>query len=145
MFIFLVERGGDLMSKPTSPRIWQLAERRYRLIGVKCENCGKIFISPRKICPNCKSTKLIDVSLPRKGKIYSYTIINALPSERKNYGPYIMAIVELENGCRLTAEIVDCKIEDLKIGMPVELTFRKIGEESESGIIYYGYKFRPIS
>ena len=132
-----------VMSKPKSPRIWQLAERRYRLLGVECKKCGKRYIGPRKICPNCGSRELENVELSRTGKIYSYTIVHVPPIEKEHQAPYIIAIVELDDGCRLTAEIVDCNPEEVKIGMPVEMVFRKIGEESESGIIYYGYKFRP--
>ncbi|MEM0205204.1 MAG: Zn-ribbon domain-containing OB-fold protein [Nitrososphaerota archaeon] len=129
---------------PKSPRIWQLAERRYRLLGSKCTVCGKTSIGPRSVCPVCGSEKIETVQLPSTGKVYSYTVVHMLPAEKDGYGPYIMAIVELEDGTRLTAEIVDCEPEDVKIGMPVELAFRLIGQESEHGIIYYGYKFRPI-
>ncbi len=132
------------MSAPTSPRIWRLAERRYRLIGVECLKCGKRFIGHRKVCPNCGSRELKEVELSRTGKIYSYTVIRTPPREREHQGPYILAIVELDDGCRLLAEIVDCSPDEVYIGMPVELVFRKYGEESSSGIIYYGYKFRPI-
>lgn len=132
------------MSVPKSPRIWQLAERRYRLIGTKCLKCGRVFIGPRKVCPQCGSRELQDVELPRRGRIYSYTVVRAPPMERENYGPYIIAIVELENGCKLTTEIADCSPEEIDIGTEVEAVFRKIGEESKSGIIYYGCKFRPV-
>jgi uncharacterized OB-fold protein len=132
------------MSVPKSPRIWQLAERRYRLIGTKCLKCGRVFIGPRKVCPQCGNRELQDVELPRRGRIYSYTVVRAPPMERENYGPYIIAIVELENGCKLTTEIVDCSPEEIDIGTEVEAVFRKIGEESKSGIIYYGCKFRPV-
>ncbi|MEM0014147.1 MAG: Zn-ribbon domain-containing OB-fold protein [Candidatus Nezhaarchaeales archaeon] len=132
------------MSVPKAPRIWQLAERRYRLVGSKCLKCGRLFVGLRKVCPQCKSTEFEYVELSRRGKIYSYTVIRAPPMEREKYGPYIMAIVELDDGCRLTAEIVDCSSEEIDIGTEVEATFRKIGEESESGIIYYACKFRPV-
>lgn len=131
------------LSVPKSPRIWQLSERRYQLIGTECLKCGMKFIGPRKICPNCGSRELRDVKLSKTGKIYSYTVIRIPPTERVYDKPYVMAIVELDDGCKLTAEIVDCRPEEVKIGMPVEAVFRKIGEENEAGVIYYGYKFRP--
>lgn len=132
------------MSVPKAPRIWQLAERRYRLVGSKCLKCGRLFVGLRKVCPQCGSKELKDVELSRKGKIYSYTIIRVPPMEREKYGPYIIAIVELDDGCKLTAEIVDCSPEEIDIGTEVEATFRKVGEESESGVIYYACKFRPV-
>lgn len=129
---------------PKSPRIWQLAERRYRLLGSKCMVCGKTSVGPRNVCPACGSEKIETVQLPSTGTVYSYTVVHILPAGKDGYGSYVMAIVELEDGTKLTAEIVDCDPEDVKIGMPVELAFRLIGQESEHGIIYYGYKFRPI-
>ncbi len=132
------------MSSPTSPRIWQLIEQRYRLVGVECQKCGKRFIGPRKVCPNCGSRELKKVPLSRKGKIYTYTVVRTPPRGRENYGPYIIAIVELEDGARVTAEIVDCDPSEIDIGTEVEMVFRRIGEENEAGVIYYGYKFRPI-
>lgn len=133
------------MSVPKSPRIWQLAGIRYRLIGSKCLKCGRVFIGLRKVCPHCGSREFKDVALSRRGKIYSYTVIRTPPTERENYGPYIIAIVELDDGCKLTAEIVDCSPEEIDIGTEVEAVFRKVGEESKSGIIYYACKFRPVA
>ena len=53
-----------------------------------------------------------------------------------------MAIVELEEGAKLTTQIVDCNPEDVEIGDEVEMVFRKIREEGDDGVISYGYKFR---
>lgn len=51
--------------------------------------------------------------------------------------------MELDEGAKVTAQIVDCKPEDIKIGDEVEMVFRKIREEGEDGVITYGFKFRP--
>jgi uncharacterized OB-fold protein len=55
-----------------------------------------------------------------------------------------MAIVELEEGPKLTAQIVEAKKEDLEIGQKVEMVLRRVREGGEQGIIHYGYKFKPI-
>jgi hypothetical protein len=57
--------------------------------------------------------------------------------------PYVLAIVELEEGPRVTGQITDCNPGNVKIGDEVEIAFRHMGEEGKDGIIYYGYKFRP--
>jgi len=59
--------------------------------------------------------------------------------------PYVLAIVEMEEGCRLTSQVIDVDPAQVKIGMQVEAAFRKLGQEGESGIIHYGYKFRPAT
>ena len=52
------------------------------------------------------------------------------------------AIIDLEEGARITAQIVDCKYDELKIGLGVEAVFRKLYKSGEKGIIHYGTKFR---
>jgi uncharacterized OB-fold protein len=63
----------------------------------------------------------------------------------KMFVPYIVALINLEEGPRITAQLADVSPNEVKIGMPVEMVIRKISEEGERGVIQYGYKFRsPI-
>ncbi|MCX6776561.1 MAG: OB-fold domain-containing protein [Candidatus Micrarchaeota archaeon] len=55
-----------------------------------------------------------------------------------------MAIIELEEGPRLTAQVEDCDARDVKIGTPVEMIFRKIQEDGKEGLIHYGFKFKVV-
>ena len=52
-----------------------------------------------------------------------------------------MAIIKLDEGPRITSQIVDCDPKTVKPGMKVKAVFRKLGEDSESGILHYGTKF----
>ncbi len=125
------------------PLSWRRIKYRYRLIGTKCENCGKIYFPPRFLCPNCRRKgKLKEVKLSGKGKVFSFTIVHVPAKEHKNNSPYALAIVELEEGPRVIAQLVDCDFDEIYVGMPVEVVFRRITEED--GLIHYGYKFRPI-
>jgi uncharacterized OB-fold protein len=54
-----------------------------------------------------------------------------------------VGIAELDDGVKLTAQVVDCDFSELKVGMRVSLEFRKMYEEGEAGVIHYGYKFVP--
>ncbi|RLJ10277.1 MAG: transcriptional regulator [Candidatus Aenigmatarchaeota archaeon] len=126
------------------PFHWRRFKERYHLIGSVCENCGSYFYPKRSICPKCRRKgKLKDYKFSGKGRIYSYTVIRVPPSGFDEYVPYVVAIVELEEGCKIASQIVDCDPEDVRIGMPVKACFRKIREENKSGIILYGFKFRP--
>ena len=78
-----------------------------------------------------------------RGFIYSFTIVHVAPKELRGFEPYALAIVQLVEGPRVLAQIVDCDFSELRIGMPVEVVFRRISED-EGGLIHYGYKFRPI-
>jgi uncharacterized OB-fold protein len=79
-----------------------------------------------------------------KGEIMAYTIIHVAPEDFEEQVPYAVAIIQLEEGPRVTAQIVDCAIDQVKIGMKVEATFRRIKEDGYTGAIYYGYKFKPV-
>lgn len=79
-----------------------------------------------------------------KGKIVSFSVVHKAPKLFKSYAPYVIAVVELDTGQRLISQIVDCKIEEVKIGMKVEAMFRKLFVENEKSAIAYGIKFRVI-
>ena len=73
----------------------------------------------------------------------TYTIIRVPPGPFADQAPYAVGIVELDDGVRLTAQVVDCDFSGLAIGLRVRLEFRKLSEEGAAGVIYYGYKFVP--
>lgn len=128
---------------PAVPKFWRRIPNRYNLIGTKCENCDSVFFPPRSICPNCRRVgSLESYQFDGKGKIVSYTQIRDPPEGFEDETPYILAIVEFEEGARITGQIADAEIEEVEIGKEVKAVFRHVGEEGEKGIIYYGYKFR---
>ena len=128
---------------PSPSRYWREIPQRYRLEANKCKNCDIIFFPPRLICPECKKREFEETRLAEKGKILTYTIIRVPPRQFLDQAPYAVGIVELDDGVKLTGQIVDCDFEDLKIGQKVKLEFRKIFDEGEAGILCYGYKFVP--
>ena len=135
------------MTEAAVPRFWREIPQRYNLIGNQCQVCNKVYFPPRETCPYCRRKsmgKMKDLKLSGKGKIITYTIIHEAPENFEGQAPYPMAIIQLDEGPKLTAQIVDCKLEDIKIGMKVKSTFRKIQEDGDIGAIYYGYKFKPM-
>jgi len=128
---------------PTPSRYWREIPQRYRLEAQKCKNCGAVLFPPRLICPECKRRDFEDTRLAEKGKVLTYTIIRVPPHQFVDQAPFAVGIVELDDGVKLTGQIVDCDFEDLNIGQRVKIEFRKICDEGESGIICYGYKFVP--
>jgi len=128
---------------PTPSRYWREIPQRYRLEAQKCKKCGMVLFPPRLICPECKGREFEDTKLAEKGKILTYTIIRVPPHQFVDQAPFAVGIVELDDGVKLTGQIVDCDFEDLKIGQRVKIEFRKIYDEGEAGILCYGYKFVP--
>ncbi|MDI6643893.1 MAG: Zn-ribbon domain-containing OB-fold protein [Methanobacteriaceae archaeon] len=124
-------------------RAWRHIPQRYNLIGSKCLQCGKVFFPKRILCPECRRKgKLEEINLSGKGKILTYSVIETPTDEFKDIAPYVVAIVELEEGAKVTTQIVDYDIEKIEIGKEVEMVFRKIREAGDDGVISYGFKFR---
>jgi uncharacterized OB-fold protein len=101
-------------------RFWREIPQRYNFIGNKCGSCERIFFPPREACPYCRRKslgKMADIKLDGKGKIITYSIIHVGPEDFEEQIPYPIAIVELDEGPRITAQIVDCNLNDIKIGM----------------------------
>ncbi|MCX6666885.1 MAG: Zn-ribbon domain-containing OB-fold protein [Euryarchaeota archaeon] len=129
------------------PRFWREIPQRYNILGNQCGVCNKIYFPPMESCPICRRksmNKMKDFKLSGKGEVVTYTITHVAPEHFEGQAPYPIAIIQLDEGPRITAQIVDCDINDVKIGMKVQSTFRKIQEDGWLGAIYYGYKFKPV-
>jgi hypothetical protein len=127
----------------TPSRYWREIPQRYRLEANKCKKCGLVFFPPRLICSQCQNREFEETKLAEKGKVLTFTIIRVPPQQFVDQAPYAVGIVELDDGVKLTGQIVDCDFEDLKIGKRVKIEFRKLFSEGEAGILCYGYKFVP--
>lgn len=124
--------------------IWRRLPQRYRLMGTKCTTCGTHFFPPRQWCPTCRRKgKIVEHRMKGKGLVYSYTVVRVPQQGFAMESPYVLAIIELNEGPKLTAQICDISPEEVEIGMPVKAVFRKISEDGNTGIIHYAYKFLP--
>lgn len=121
-------------------RNWRLQHTRYGLIGEICPQGHKIF-PPRDLCPDCNKEAKKPYKFSGKGEVYSFTTVYDAP--KGFMGPYVVALIKLEEGPMITAQITDADAKDIEVGMPVEMVTRKISEDGPRGIIHYGYKFRP--
>lgn len=131
------------MSRPMQvSRYWRHFREKYRLIGGKCEN-GHVFFPHRQVCPVCGSRNVEEYEFSGKGKVISWTIVRNPPSGFEYYKPYPLALVQLEEGPIVLAQLTDVDPEEIDFGMEVEVVTKKIREFEEDGIILYGYKFRP--
>jgi len=128
----------------TSARYWREIPQRYRLEASKCKGCGAVWFPPRLICAECGKRDFEGVRLADQGKVTTFTVIRVPPSEFSGQAPYAVGIVDLDGGVSIQCQIADCSPEELKIGMPVKIEFRKIKQEGEAGIINYGYKAVPL-
>ena len=124
------------------PRFWRKQTNRYNLIGTKCETCGTYYFPPRTLCPKCRREgKIVDYKFQGTGKIVTSSVVRTASDKFDLQTPFVVAIIELDEGTRLTAPVICSDINEVYIGMRVKSTFRKISADGDSGIIVYGTKF----
>jgi hypothetical protein len=112
---------------------WDAARQR-RLLIKECRGCGKVFFYPRTYCPHCWSDDTEWKEASGRGTVYTFTIVhqNDLPPFRDRL-PYVTAIVELEEGVRMTTNIEGCAPEEVRCGLPVAVGWRE--EQREDGSV----------
>jgi uncharacterized OB-fold protein len=97
--------------------------RESKLLIQRCGGCGQLRHPPRPMCPNCRSLDWETIESSGRGTVYSYV----MPHEPKfpffDY-PYVVALVELEEGVRLVSNLTDIDPADVTPGMPVEVYYR---------------------
>jgi uncharacterized OB-fold protein len=112
----------DVLTRP----FWE-ACRRHELEVSACSTCGHLFLPPGPRCPRCWSTQLAPRTVSGEGRVYSFAVYRrsyhpALPA------PYVVALVELDEGPRLISNVVGCAPEEVRIDMPVRVRFEEVGE-----------------
>lgn len=123
------------------PVLWRDRKSVLALYGGKCKKCGTPHYPLQRVCFGCKTkdqfeeVRLVD----KKAEVYTFTKDNL-------YGaidpPLVMTVVEIEGGYRIYCQMTDRDPEKVKVGMPVEMTFRKLHEAR--GLNNYFWKCRPV-
>lgn len=114
---------------PESRPFWE-ATRQGRLVLQKCNHCGRFFYPISPACPYCLSDDFTWTEVSGRGRVMSWIVYHKVffPAFADRI-PYNVAHVELEEGPRLTANILECRNEDIAMGMPVEACFEKVTDE----------------
>lgn len=110
---------------PEHEHFWQAAEKGTLLLK-QCNDCNEVHYYPRAFCPSCYSEQVEWIEASGKGTIYTYSVMRVGT-------PYAIAFVELEEGIRIMTNIVDCDLDTLTIGQPVQVTFKQTGSEDAKG------------
>lgn len=126
------------------PRHWRLRKQRYGLVGEVCPHCEAKIFPPRDVCPECGQEAKTLYSFSGRGEVYSYTTVYEPPAGYEENVPYTVALIKLEEGPMVTAQLTDLDGE-VQIGAPVEMVTRRLRSDGdERGLLVYGYKFRPV-
>lgn len=114
--------------------------REHRLLIQKCGSCGAVRFPPAGLCPDCGSATHDWISASGRGEVYSWIVVTH-PVPKDIYAgevPYVVALVELDEGVRLPTNIVECDPHDVTAGMPVEVVFDDVDDTLTLP------KFRPL-
>lgn len=124
---------------PESRPYWEAA-REGELVVQRCADCGERQLYPRRLCRHCWSRELTFDPVSGTGTVYSYTRCH-VPGQPgyDEETPYAVALVELDlpaenpsgRPVRLTTHVIDLPDEELAVGLPVEVTFERIGDDPE--------------
>lgn len=119
-------------------RHWRLRKQRYNLDGIA--RTEAVTAGPEVVTLEVERPA---EAITAQGTVYSWTRIMDAPADFAVQAPYIMAMVQLDSGRMITAQLTDLG-GDPEIGQRVEMVTRKLRTDGDAGVIVYGYKFRPI-
>jgi uncharacterized OB-fold protein len=124
------------MDPPEESQAFFDAAREQKFLIQCCTACGKHQFYPRKLCIHCGDPGIEWVEASGRGTVHTYTVIHrGIPGWREE-GPYVAAVIDLEEGPRMTNNIIGCRPEDVSVDMPVEVVFVDEGQ-------YVLPRFRP--
>ena len=112
-----------------SRRFWEGCRERELLIQ-RCLDCGRPRFPPSAFCPHCRSRRVEWTKASGRGRVYSWIVVNH-PVPKEIYAgdvPYVVALVELEEGVRMPSNIVGCDPGSVVADMPVEVVFERVSE-----------------
>jgi hydroxymethylglutaryl-CoA synthase len=135
------EQNYDYRPRTSLPLIWRDRNWVYRFHGHKCQKCGKIQYPLQKACMYCQAREEFLEEIPlgdRKGTLFTFSM-----DERAQVidPPNILAAVSLDGGGRFFSQMTDRDVRNVKVGMPMELTFRRINDAL--GVHNYFWKCKP--
>ncbi|MEM6774384.1 MAG: Zn-ribbon domain-containing OB-fold protein [Pseudomonadota bacterium] len=107
---------------------WFDACNEGRLLLQKCSSCGAYQFYPRILCTHCGARDPQWVEASGAGRIASFTVVRRAVSKAYE-APYVVALVDLEEGPRLMTNIVDCAPEAVRIGARVGVRFDSWGDD----------------
>ena len=113
---------------PESLPYWQAA-REHRLVIQHCDACGQYWFPPSQSCPHCLASNFTWSPVSGRGKVFSFVTYHRVyhPAFAKEV-PYVVALVELDEGPRLLTNIVGVPPEQVVCDMPVQVTFEDYDE-----------------
>lgn len=114
---------------PEMAPFWEAA-RQHRLVVQRCRGCGRYRFPARDQCSQCLAREAEWVPVSGRGTVFSYAVMHQVyhPGFAGEV-PYALVVIELEEGARLLSNLVGCPVEEVRVGMPVEVVFEDVSPE----------------
>lgn len=113
----------------TTAAYWAAA-RDGRLVLQRCRDCERVQFYPRALCSHCLSDDLDWIEATGEGEVHSYTTVHrALMPGFEDAVPYVVALIELDEGVRLLSRLVGCAPEAVSVGLRVRAVFETLSED----------------
>lgn len=127
----MADHSGKIIPRPTrETRPYWDACRKGELMVQRCKNCGTHQFYPRMMCTACDSDSVEWTRVSGRGQVRSYTVVRRPVSPAyAAETPYIVALIELEEGPTMMSNVVGCDPEAIAVGMPVEVQFEQWTDE----------------
>ena len=129
--------------QPNSPSVtamWRESDKNLRLLGEECRDCGYVQYPPQRVCVNCRSKdngKAVRLST-RPGTVFTYSMDYIAGATDT---PLVVTVVDFDGGGRILCMMTDRELNEVRVGMPVEMSFRKL--RVVNGIHNYYWKAVP--
>lgn len=123
--------GPDRPTTDGDTETWWNAVQSGRLMVNACRSCGRTHLYVRPFCPHCWSEDVDLQPASGRARLYTWSVVhqNATPFAERT--PYVLAMVDLDEGPRLMTVVDDCPAAQLRAGMPLVAAFR----EGEDGFV----------
>ena len=104
------------------------AARNHQLAVQKCDVCGTMRFPAAPLCLSCDSDKASWVTVSGRGQVFSFTVMHRAYHPAIKV-PYTLAVIELNEGVKITSNVIGIEPSRVKCGMPVEVVFEKLNDE----------------
>jgi uncharacterized protein len=107
---------------------WAAVQER-RLVMPRCEACGKVTFPPTVACPHCAGRAFAWTEMSGRGKVYSFTVYHRVYHPGfKDKVPYVVAVIELDEGPRIISNVVGVAVDAVTCEMPVAVRYEAVGD-----------------
>lgn len=115
---------------PETQRFWDSC-KSHAMELPRCRDCGRFHYYPRALCPHCWSVNLEWVPASGRGKVYSYVINHRPAPGFQDETPYVIAVVETDEGVRIMSNLVGVEPDpaNIAVDMPVQVEYDDVSDQ----------------